>query len=176
MKRGLDWLEQPISREHDRETFDCGVPALNLYLSRYARRNHLSGGAKTFVAAAPGELKAVLGYYSIAPGEIEFEKAPARLLKGHGHYDLPVFRLARLAVSRSQQGFGLGMELLAAAGLRALSASADVGGVALAIDAKDADVARWYARFGALPLLDDPLRLILPLDAFATGARIVGRR
>ncbi len=39
----------------------------------------------------------------------------------------------------------------------------EVGGIALAIDAKDARAARWYARFGALPLLDNSLQLILPL-------------
>jgi hypothetical protein len=38
-----------------------------------------------------------------------------------------------------------------------------VGGVALAIDAKDERAARWYERFGALASLDDPRNLILPL-------------
>ena len=61
-----------------------------------------------------------------------------------------------------------------AAGARALAVAAEVGGVALAIDAQDGDAARWYARFGAVPLLDDPLKLILPLaviaEACARGA------
>jgi hypothetical protein len=39
-----------------------------------------------------------------------------------------------------------------------------VGGVALAIDAKDEQAATWYERFGALRLLDEPLKLLLPLD------------
>jgi len=50
-----------------------------------------------------------------------------------------------------------------------------VGGVALAIDAKDARAAVWYARFGALRLLYDPLKLVLPpktiADAVASAAR-----
>jgi hypothetical protein len=41
----------------------------------------------------------------------------------------------------------------------------DVGGVALAIDAKDERAAAWYERLGALRLLDDPLKLMLPLEA-----------
>jgi hypothetical protein len=57
--------------------------------------------------------------------------------------------------------------LFLAAGERALVVSAEVGGVALAIDAKDAKAAKWYERFGALALLDDPLKLILPLDVIA---------
>jgi len=36
--------------------------------------------------------------------------------------------------------------------------------VALAIDAKDDLAAGWYERFGARRLLDDPLKLVLPLD------------
>ena len=80
---------------------------------------------------------------------------------------MPVFRLGRLAVDLSAQGRGLGGDLLLAAGERALSVAAEVGGVALAIDAKDERAARWYARFGALALLDDPLKLILPLSVIA---------
>lgn len=49
-------------------------------------------------------------------------------------------------------------------------------GAALAIDAKDEGAARWYERFGALPLLDDPLKLILPLSVIADAIRTAGKR
>jgi GNAT superfamily N-acetyltransferase len=78
-----------------------------------------------------------------------------------------VFRLARLATSLSVQGGGLGAALLLAAGSRALSVAAEVGGVALAIDAKNERAAVWYERFGAMRLLDDPSKLILPLTTIA---------
>jgi hypothetical protein len=42
-------------------------------------------------------------------------------------------------------------------------ASAEVGGVVLVIDAKNERVARWYAGYGAVPLLDAPLSVLLPL-------------
>jgi hypothetical protein len=58
-------------------------------------------------------------------------------------------------------------DLLLAAGEPALAVAAAVGGVALAIDAKDERAARWYERFGALALLDDPQKLILPLAVVA---------
>jgi len=35
--------------------------------------------------------------------------------------------------------------------------------VAILIDAKNARVAAWYASYGALPLLDAPSSLLLPL-------------
>lgn len=164
MSTALVWREEALTRHHDRATFDCGVPALNEYLRRYARQNHESGGAKTFVAIAPETPTIVLGYYTISPGAIAFAKAPATIRRKLGRYEVPVFRLGRLAVSRAVQGRGLGGDLLLAAGNRALAVAQEVGGVALAIDAKDERAAAWYERFGALRLLDDPLRLVLPLD------------
>lgn len=172
----LDWREEAIGRHHDRKTFDCGSAALNEYLDRYARRNHESGGAKTFVAVSPAAPTRVLGYYSISPGSIEFARVPERLTKKLGRYDVPVFRLGRLAVDRSVQGQGLGGDLLLAAGARALAVAAEVGGVALAIDAKDETAATWYTRFGALALLDDPRKLVLPLAAIAQAIAAAEKR
>jgi GNAT superfamily N-acetyltransferase len=172
----VDWREEPIRRHHDRKSFDCGAPDLNAYLERYARQNHESGGAKTFVAVPPAKPARILGYYSISPGAIAFASVPAKLTRKLGRYDVPVFRLGRLAIDRSVQGQGLGGDLLLAAGERALAVAAQVGGVALAIDAKDESAARWYERFGALSLLDDPLKLILPLSVIADAIKTARRR
>jgi hypothetical protein len=57
--------------------------------------------------------------------------------------------------------------LLLAAGTRSLAVAAEVGGVALTIDAKNTQAARWYERYGAVRLLDDQLKLILPLTVIA---------
>lgn len=116
----LDWREEPISRQHGRRAFDCGVPELNEYLQRYARQNHASGGAKTFVAVPPNDPQRVLGYYTLSPGAIEFARVPRVVRKGLGQYEVPVFRLARLAVDKSIQGQGLGGQLLLSAGERCL--------------------------------------------------------
>jgi GNAT superfamily N-acetyltransferase len=172
----VEWREAPISRHHDRKAFDCGSADLNEYLERYARQNHESGGAKTFVAVSASEPTSVLGYYSISPGAIEFTRVPVRITRTLGRYEVPVFRLARLAVSAPLQGRGLGGDLLLAAGVRALSVAAEVGGVALAIDAKDERAAVWYERFGAFRLLDDPLTLVLPLRTIADAVAATRRR
>ena len=171
MSRSPRWREEALTRRHDRAGFDCGVGALNDYLRRYARQNHQSGGAKTFVAAAVASPNTVLGYYTIAPGAIDFADVPDAAKRGLGRYEVPVFRLGRLAVSVGEQGRGLGGELLMAAGQRALAVAEAVGGVALAIDAKDEAAAGWYQRFGALRLLDDPLALVLPLATIAAALK-----
>mgnify|MGYP001591878266 FL=1 len=119
----VEWREQPIGRRHDRKNFDCGSRELNEYLERYARQNHESGGAKTFVAVPPAEPARILGYYSISPGAVDFARAPVALTRKLGRYEVPVFRLARLAVGLSAQGLGVGGDLLLAAGARALKSS-----------------------------------------------------
>lgn len=175
MTPSVAWREEPIAKHHGRKSFDCGEPALNEYLDRFARQNHESGGAKTFVAVPLDEPSRVLGYYSISPGSIEFARVPASLTKKLGRYEVPVFRLGRLAVCIPLQGRGLGADLLFAAGERALLVAAEAGGVALAIDAKHERAAKWYERFGAQPLLDDPLKLILPLSVIAAAKKAVSK-
>src|SRR5438876_12147108 len=101
------WHEEPIGKRHERDTFNCGVAALNEYLRRYARQSHESGGAKTFVAVPLKTPTAILGYYTISPGAIAFAKTPAPVPKKLGRYEVPVFRLGRLAVSLPAQGQGL---------------------------------------------------------------------
>src|ERR1017187_8965214 len=39
------WHEEPVSRKHDRNAFDCGDAAMNDFLQRYARQSHDLGGA-----------------------------------------------------------------------------------------------------------------------------------
>ena len=157
------WHEEPISKKHDREAFDCGEEALNEFLRRHARRSHDLGGAKTFLAIDDGDNKTILGFYSLSPGSVEYARTPEIAKRGLARHDVPGFRLARLAVDRNVQGQGIGGQLLLAAGRRCLRAASEVGGVVLLIDAKNDRVARWYTSYGAAPLLDTPLSLVLPL-------------
>jgi GNAT superfamily N-acetyltransferase len=159
-----DWHESPILKAHDRASFDCGVEELNVFLRHHARQNHEVGGAKTFVATPVGNNELVLGFYSLSPASIRYAHTPALVKKGLARHDVPVFRLGRLAVDRKVQGCGLGGQLLLAAGRRCLFAAAEVGGVALLIDAKNEQVSAWYRAYGALPLVDMPLTLLLPLS------------
>ena len=168
---GLTWEEAPIGKEHDRAGFDCGEADLNLYLQRFARQNHESGGAKCFVAVPSHAPTRVLGFYTLSPASLEYARTPALAKKGLARYDVPVFRLGRLAVDRSVQGRGLGGALLLRAADRCLRVAQDVGGVALLIDAKNDRAARWYESYGALRLDDAPLSLVLPLAVAADALR-----
>lgn len=170
-----EWHEEPIQKHHNRETFDCGDPHLNDFLKRHARQSHEKGGAKTYLAIADGDEKTVLGFYSLSPASLEYERTPKVVKRGLARYDVPVFRLGRLAVDHSMQGKGLGGQLLLAAGKRCLLVAATVGGVALLIDAKNAEVAKWYESYGAVALEDAPLSLLLPLKTIHAALSAAGK-
>jgi hypothetical protein len=88
---------------------------------------------------------------------------------------VPAFRLARLAVALPVQGHGLGGQLLLTAGRRCLLAASQVGGVGLLIDAKNERVAEWYAGYGAIPLFDAPLSLLLPFATIQAALTASGK-
>jgi predicted N-acetyltransferase YhbS len=158
-----EWREEPIGKKHDRASFDCGEPALNDFLRRHARQSHDKGAAKTFLAISALDGKTILGFYSLSPASLEYARTPVAIRKGLARHEVPVFRMGRLAVSLSFQGQGLGGQLILAAGRRCLLAATEVGGVAILIDAKNERVAKWYSSYGAIPLADTPLSLLLPL-------------
>jgi GNAT superfamily N-acetyltransferase len=170
----ISWHEEPISKHHGRETFDCGEEALNEFLHRYARRNHQLGSAKTFLAIDDAD-RSIRGFYSLSPASVEYARTPEIVQRKLPRYEVPVFRLARLAVDRRVQRQGLGGQLLLAAGRRCLQVAAQVGGVALLIDAKNERVAGWYAKYGAMSLLDAPLSLLLPLATIEAALKADNR-
>jgi GNAT superfamily N-acetyltransferase len=169
------WYEEPISRTHDRKSFDCGDTSLNDFLQRYARQSHESGAAKTFLAIDSADKKSILGFYSLAPGALAYADAPETVRRGLARHDVPGFRLARIAVDLRWQGQGLGGQLLAAAARRCLRVAAEVGGVVLIFDAKNDRAARWYTDYGAVPLIDKPLSLVMPLATFAAELKAAGQ-
>lgn len=171
------WREESIAKAHDRQSFDCGDAAMNDFFRRHARQSHEHNASKSFCAVEAAKPSHVLGFYTLAPSAVAHEQAPPAMTneqappamtKGLARHDLPGFKLARLAVDLRCAGQGLGGQLLAAAALRCLRIAAESGGLLLIIDAKNERAAHWYAGFGAEPLKDRPLTLVMPLATFAS--------
>ncbi len=136
--------------------FDCGREELNRFLIRFALANQQAGSARTYVAVAA---EAVVGYYSLAVGEVAYGGAPERLSKGLARHPIPIMLLARLAVATTWQGKGLGSGLLKDAMLRTLQAAEIAGIRALAVHAMDEQARVFYEHFGFAPSPTDPLHL-----------------
>jgi hypothetical protein len=66
--------------------------------------------------------------------------------------------------------------LILAAGRRCLLAATEVGGFALFIDAKHERAAKWYSSYGAIPLADAPLSLLLPLATVQKALESAGKQ
>jgi predicted N-acetyltransferase YhbS len=145
----------PLDTRRDLSAFDCGVPALNNYLKKFALQNQQSQSARTYVSTR-GEV--VVGYYTLAAASARREETPARVAKGLAAHPVPVILLARLAVDGSEKGQGLGAGLLKDALLRAVQAADIVGCRAVVVHAKDE---AFYLRFGFEPSPTDPFRLFL---------------
>jgi hypothetical protein len=168
------WREEPISASHDRKAFDCGDAMMNDFLRRFARQSHEHNASKTFCAidgATPGK---ILGFYTITPSAVAHADVPAAMTRGLARHEVSGFKLARLATDITVAGRGLGGQLLAAAALRCLRIASEAGGVLLIIDAKNERAARWYASYGAVPLQDAPLTLVMPLATFARDLKAEG--
>ena len=142
------------------ESFDCGQPALNQFLQRYALVNQKAHSAQTYVCCWQGQ---VVGFYSLAVGSVDVADAPLRVVKGLARYPVPVMILARLAVAQAHQGKGLGRALLKDALLRTAQA-ADIAGIrCLVVHAKDDAARQWYASWEFEPSPTDAYHLYLML-------------
>ncbi|RWM05726.1 MAG: GNAT family N-acetyltransferase [Mesorhizobium sp.] len=168
------WREEPISKSHDRASFDCGDEQMNDFLRRFARQSHEQNASKTFCAVDNANPDRVLGFYTIAPSAVAHEQVPAALMKGLARHEVSGFKLARLATDLTVAGQGLGGQLLAAAALRCLRVAAEGGGLLLIIDAKSERAANWYRGYGAEALSGKPLTLVMPLTTFAADLRTKG--
>ena len=150
----------PLDGGHDRTVFDCGVPALNLYLRSYALQNQKKGIVRNYVTTRT-DGKVVVAYYTLVYAAIDQKRLPAKVVKGLGKYDIPLMVLARLAVDHRTQGQGLGKALLKDAILRTIQAAEIAGLKLLLVHAKDEIAADFYRKYGFEPVVDDPLKLFL---------------
>jgi GNAT superfamily N-acetyltransferase len=152
----------PLAAGHERAPFDCGDAALNDFLRRFARQNQQRGVNRTFVALPHGSNR-VVGFYSLSAGAVAFTELPGALRRSLPRYPVPVAHLARLATCFSVRGRGLGEALLFDALQRVERVSGEIGIVGVEVRAKHDGVRSFYARYGFVPLVEDPLRLYLPL-------------
>jgi GNAT superfamily N-acetyltransferase len=152
---------EKLRRDHAVEAFDCGREELNKYLLRYALQNQQAGASQTYVGVVED---AIIGFHTLAVGQVVYEDAPQRLTKGLARHPVPIVLLARLAVDRRWRNQGVGRALLKDAMLRTLRAADLVGVRAMAVHAKDEEAKRFYEHFDFVPSPSDPMHLFVLLD------------
>lgn len=154
---------EPLASHHDRAGFDCGEDSLNQFLQQRARQNAERNLGVTHVAVArPGDT-VILGYYTLLVRSIEREAFAGAKKLPPG--EIGVALLARLAVSQTAQGQGLGTGMLLRAITQTERAARDLGIHALVVHALHERAKSWYLGldFGFELLTDDPLHLCLSI-------------
>lgn len=125
---GLGAIEK-LRKDHEVDSFDCGIEALNRFLRQHAWANQRSNASQTYVVA---EGKRVRGYYSLAAGSVSHDAAPRRVAAGQARHPISVVLLAHLAVDESLvKKKGVGAALLKDALVRVSPAADIVGARAL---------------------------------------------
>jgi len=149
---------EKLRRDHAVDGFDCGSEDLNRFLVRYALVNQQAGSSQSYVGLAD---QAIIGFYTLAVGQVAYDDSPQRLTKGLARHPVPIMLLARLAASTAWQKRGIGSGLLKDAMRRTMQA-ADIAGIrAIAAHAKDDVARRFYLHFDFEPSPTDPYHLFL---------------
>lgn len=149
---------EKLAKDTDLGSFDCGNPALNDWLKRFALVNQQSDSSQTYVVRRGN---CVVGYYSLAVGSVRPEESPVRIAKGLARHPIGVILLARLAIDKQEQGTGLGKALLKDALIRIEAAADTVGVRAVLVHAIDQNARRFYEHFGFERSPVDPFQLLL---------------
>ena len=168
---------QALTGNHDRNGFDCGVEALNIWLRQTALQHQAKGISRTFVAVPSnaeeveryrlagyddlGEAS-ILGFFALASAFVLADDLAPELVKRYPRL-IPVTRLGRLAIRSDLQGQGLGRLLLADAVTRSRNAALSVGSAGIFVDAKNSAAAKFYADYGFMVCKEQPLKLYLPM-------------
>ena len=153
---------QPLSADHQLNTFNCGETSLDEWLKRRAILNQTNGASRTFVVVDKNQL--VMGYYALAAGAVHHQDA-TRSIRQNMPDPIPVMVLARLAVDIRTQGMQLGAGLLRDAVDRSLAVAKNTGVRALLVHALHERAKEFYLYFGFQASPVHPLTLMLRLKA-----------
>jgi GNAT superfamily N-acetyltransferase len=152
---------EPLTPDHHRAEFTCGVDALDRYFRQQAGQDVRRRATACFVAFEVATGK-IAGYYTLCAGGILLSEMPGELARRLPRYpSVPVARLGRLAVAHAYHGHKLGGALLWDAVDRATRS--EVAVYALVVDAKDEQAEGFYRHHGFVAFGSIPRSLILPL-------------
>lgn len=161
----------PLSREHDRAAFDCGVAELNAFLKATARQHGEKGLSRTFVLTESDKPTGSMGFFTLTLCEITAEHLPPSYAAKYPKHSLPAVRLARLAISLRHQGKGHGTLLVAEAVHRTILIADQAGSIGLFVDAKSNQARDFYMRYGFVSLPGQNTTLFLPLKTLRAAIK-----
>jgi GNAT superfamily N-acetyltransferase len=155
--------------KHDRSTFNCGEPELNIFIKTQAAKHMQAGISRTMVLPSSQPLLnqkyAICAFYSVAPSSISRKSLPTQLAKKLPRYPIPVFLLAQLAVHKEFHGNGLGKTSLVRALKYLWEVNHHMRAYAIVVDCLTDSAQAFYAKFGfeVLCQRNGRIRMFLPM-------------
>lgn len=163
---------EPLGKQHDRSAFACGEPELDDWFRHRASQDERRGVARVFVSVDAE--RRVTGFYSLSAFTLAMPDMPddlARKLPRYG--EIPAALIGRLARDERARGQAIGELLLVDAIRRVLHVAKSLAVFAIVVDAKNAQAAAFYERYGfrPFPLRGDRLFLTAAAAEAAMRAR-----
>lgn len=148
-------------KKHKRNQFDCGVEALNNYLTMMADQQSKKDNSRTFVLQDEQCPERIIGYYTLTMTSINLDALPEKLQKKHKNSQAGGL-IARLAVDKQYRHNGFGEWLLIDALKKLFAASKTLAFPLIIVDAKEGAIA-FYKKFGFTAFLDTPSKLYITI-------------
>lgn len=154
---------EPLSTHHDRNSFDCGVQELDQYLRERASQDVRRRVAAVFVLVPDDEPNRIAGFYTLSSASTVLSDLPADLARRLPKYPkVPAVLIGRLA--RDREFPGVGKLLLLDALARGLHHSREVASAVVLVDAKSPEAREFYNRFGFIEIAGHAQRMFLPMS------------
>lgn len=150
---------EPLRREHPRGSFRSGQEKVDDWLATKALQHQEKHLSATQVLLE--ETGAIVGYYTLATGQVDFRDLPAEEVKHLPRRLLPVAVLAWLGVSRKHQGQGLGRLLMAYALRDCYQAGKTFAFIAVVLDCIDDTAKAFFQHWDFEEMPERPYRLFL---------------
>lgn len=151
---------QLLTDAHLFDGFRCGETELDEFLQKRALKNQEQGVSRTYVVCDCEHQ--VVAFYSLAFGSVSHAEVIGKF-KRNMPDPIPVMVLARLAVSKSAHGRGLGKGLLKDCILRTLQAAKIAGIKAILVHAISKSARSCYEKCGFNPSPVDSMTLMITL-------------
>jgi len=136
-------LIEPVSRDNNRNAFDCGDEQVNRFLREQALQDHERNLSRTMVLINEGGDSArIIGYHTLVMAHVKQEEIPGdrpKIKRG-----IPVILLGQLGIDKEFQRRRYGELLLMDAQARVDEVSRRTGVRAMMLDARNDRLAQWY--------------------------------
>jgi GNAT superfamily N-acetyltransferase len=152
-------IEQ-LNQRHKRTAICSGVAMVDEWLEKHARQSQEKQLSVTRVLLK--EPNIIAGFYTLALGQVNFDKLPHKMARKLPRTLLPIVTLAWLAVDKHYQGKGFGERLLAQALADCYNTGQIMPFVAVLLDCATVNAKSFYQHYDFEELPGHPMKLMLP--------------